>query len=576
MLHNGRRLLKLINNLLDFTKIESGKMELHKEKINIPELLGFYVSTAKSAADSRRLNLIFIDNTEGVTAFVDRDLFEKAVFNLISNSFKFTPSGGTVIVQLDISDGQASVSVKDTGIGIPEEKQNYIFDRFAQLENSPSRKNEGAGIGLSLTKEIIELHGGTISVKSREGKGSVFTLTFPADGIGETGSRQYAAIDRNSEGISSILLAGISETIHSDGPTAQSIIDNTQSILIIEDNRELKDFLKNFLEKEYSIFTAGNGKEGLDMAVLHKPDLILSDVMMPEMDGYEMTRQIRNNIELKGIPIILLTAKADPEMKISGLELGAVDYITKPFNLRELSARIKSQLEMKTLRDEVIIREKKLEESEIRFKEMAELLPVAIINLDLSGKVKYMNRTGLELLGIKDANNITDSEITDFVDASDSEKLKKEMRKALKDKNPDLTGIKMRNKKESGINTLAKITAIIENGAAKGFRLIIIEIKLFLEKAVMPDEDFFKTYGLSERESEVLRNILKGYSNKQLHEKLFISENTVKTHLKAIYQKLGISSREELFSLVKSRISKNASPDSLMISVLNSIITGDE
>ncbi len=619
MLHNGRKLLRLINNLLDFSKIEAGKIIMHKERTDISRLLEYYVSTVKSTAEYRKLSLVFNDNSDGIIAFIDRDLIEKAVFNLISNALKFTPAGGSIIIQLDdaeapfdsaqgaVNNAAAdiersrnaayskcfSITVKDSGIGIPGEKLDLIFERFAQVDSSSSRKYEGTGIGLALTKEIVELHGGKITVKSREGKGSAFTIVLPIEDSEKKDDWTEAAgmVDENINKISPVLLSDISRI---KSPVSvnikEKLTEKQQSILIVEDNIEMMDFLKIFLEKEYNVLMAYNGKEGLEITVSRKPDLILSDVMMPEMDGYEMTREIRNNEELTGIPIIFLTSKAETAMKLEGLELGAIDYIVKPFNLAELSARIKAQLDMKSLRDEAISQKKALEESikkretaernysasENRFQEMAELMPVVIADLDLNGKIRYMNRPGLDLFGIKEKINILGLEIYDFIESSDREKLKKELQRIAKEETLDLIGCKILNHEGSGINTLIKIAPLFEDDKATGCRMTIIEIKSFLEKALMPDEGFFKTYGLSERESEVLRNILKGYSNKQLRERLFISENTVKTHLKAIYQKLGISSREELFNLIKNQISKNVNPDNLMISVLNSIIKSEE
>jgi len=348
MLGNGSRLLKLINNLLDISKIEAGRMSVKKRKTEMAELLQLYVSTVKSGAESRGLHVVFNDNSDGVIAYVDRDLIEKAVFNLISNALKFTPEGGNVIVQLDKAENEFSISVKDTGIGIPEDKLESIFERFGQVDGSSSRKYEGTGIGLAFAKEIVELHDGTISVKSRQGKGSTFTVTLPL------GDECSAALDEEIEDLDEVkpyILADISKEKGSVADTLSG--EKKHTILVVDDTPDMVKFIRSLLEGDYRVITADNGRHGFERALSEKPDLVLSDVMMPEMDGYEMTVKIKASEELQGIPVILLTAKAALEMKIEGLAYGADDYLSKPFNAKELRARIQSQLKMKSLRDDI-------------------------------------------------------------------------------------------------------------------------------------------------------------------------------------------------------------------------------
>lgn len=363
--NNGTRLLKLINNLLDFSKIEAGKMQLRRKRTNISELLSFYTSTIQSAVQSRGLNIIYVDNPEPVIAWVDRDLLENTVFNLLSNSLKFTPVGGTITIQLDRTAEDFTISVSDTGVGIPEEKLQKIFERFSQLDTAPSRKAQGTGIGLAFTKEIVELHGGAITVESRQGKGTTFTMRFPvggdappqaardesdtADGVQEVKAYNLADFSGNA--------AGVSGAEDQPAPTVPVLRDK---ILVVDDNVDMRNFLRSILKNEYTVISAENGKEGLEKAVEYRPDLIISDVMMPEMDGYELTRLIKTIEDLKGIPVILLTAKADVSMKIAGLEYGADDYLAKPFNSKELRARIRSSLEMKKERDGLMSDRKEL------------------------------------------------------------------------------------------------------------------------------------------------------------------------------------------------------------------------
>lgn len=353
--HNSNRLLKLINNLLDFSKIEAGKMTVNKKRTNISELLSFYTSTVDSAVQSRGLNIIFVDNPEPVIAWVDRDLIENTVFNLISNALKFTPVGGSITIQLDRKGETFSISVTDTGIGIPEDKLGTIFERFSQLESSSNKRYQGTGIGLAFTKEIVELHDGKISVRSKPGEGSTFTMVFPV------GTGKDQKIEEIQE-VKSYQLADIAKERFDEKTDMGNVplIARKDKVLIVDDNVDMRNFLRSILKNEYEVISAENGKEGLEKAVETKPDIILSDVMMPEMDGYELTRLLKTIEELKGIPIILLTAKADISMKITGLEYGADDYLAKPFNSKELRARIKASLESKKERDGLVSDKKEL------------------------------------------------------------------------------------------------------------------------------------------------------------------------------------------------------------------------
>ncbi|MCP4132904.1 MAG: AAA family ATPase [bacterium] len=348
MRQNSARLLKLINDLLDFSRIEAGRMSIKREKTDVAKLLEYYVNSIESGADSRKLNIRFNNNCGRVFAQIDRDLMGKALVNLLTNALKFTPAGGSILVELDSKEDRFSISVRDTGIGIPVNKQDIIFERFRQVDSSSSRKYEGSGIGLALTKEIVELHEGAISVESSPGKGSVFLITIPfiySENNPDSLSEEYPDID-------------IIDSLPWEEPV-NSTKDNSgkqENILIVDDNPGMLNFLRNLLEKEYYIETAQNGRKALEKLSreIFRPDLILADVMMPEMDGYEFTRAIRRDPGFEGLPIILLTARAATSMKIEGLKKGANDYIVKPFNPKELMMRIQSQLELKLLRDRLL------------------------------------------------------------------------------------------------------------------------------------------------------------------------------------------------------------------------------
>ena len=394
IMQNGARLLRLINNLLDFSKIEAGRMAAKKQRTDIVKLLEYYTSSVQSGFESKGLQISFTDNSGGLIAFIDRDLMEKAIMNLLSNAFKFTPAGGEIFIQLDkIDAARFAVSVKDTGIGVTSDKLDTIFQRFSQADESTSRKYEGTGIGLSLTREIAELHGGTVTVNSAPGEGSVFTMTLD---IGNTSDEVAEEQTEDLESIAemkSYLLADLRPSFSEEGATATARETNAAGataananaretnatganaatataretnaagataatatarekehrILMVEDNPDMRAYLKMLLEPDYIVHAAANGKEGLERATEVMPALILSDVMMPEMDGLEMTRVLKSDPATRDIPVILLSAKADVLHRIEGLEFGADDYLSKPFHSGELLVRIRNQIESKRL-----------------------------------------------------------------------------------------------------------------------------------------------------------------------------------------------------------------------------------
>ena len=338
MQRNTNRLIKLINDLLDFSKIEARKMELKISNCNISSLLSSCISGIEPAALAKDIDVFFKDNTNGITAPVDPDLLEKAVLNLLSNAMKFNHPKGSIMVNLAQEKNYLEITVKNTGIGIPEDKQNFIFERFSQVDSSSTRKYEGTGIGLALTKEIIQLHRGSISVVSSPGEGAQFTITLPIQFQGD------------------LEAAGTPEIITEPQPDTADKNKAAQTILIVEDNPDMQDFLNSLLQKCHATITAVNGKQALDLLEQNSVDMILADLMMPEMDGYELIQKVRAIKQYQDLPIMILTAKADIPDKIMGFEKGANDYMTKPFSPDELMARIQSQLKFKKLREQYIAR----------------------------------------------------------------------------------------------------------------------------------------------------------------------------------------------------------------------------
>ena len=369
LLQNGLRLFRLINNLLDFTRIEAGRMSAKKQRTDMGRLLEYYKRSVYAGAEARGLCVVFKDHTGGCVAYIDQDLMEKAVMNLLSNAFKFTPAGGEIIVRLDkVDEGSCAISVQDTGIGVPADMLETIFKRFSQVDESASRKYEGTGIGLSLTREIAELHGGAVTVESQPGQGSLFTLTFQIGQADDETSEPEEEFDPENAQMRSYHLADLTREAPGSEERApagrESLAEvakdeardrdgNEPRLLIVEDNRDMRSFLRTLLESNYIVETAANGKEGLARIREATPDLILSDVMMPEMDGYELTQKLKSASETRDIPVVLLSARADAIHRIEGLEFGADDYLSKPFNSIELLARIRNQLTSKRLEREL-------------------------------------------------------------------------------------------------------------------------------------------------------------------------------------------------------------------------------
>lgn len=592
MMHNGSKLLKLINDLLDFTKIESGKMKIRNQRTDITGLLRFYISIIRTYASDKKVYVVFNDNTihphkknGRVITCIDKALLDKAVFNLLSNALKFTREGGSIILQLDRKENDFSISVKDTGIGIPADKLSFVFDRFSQVDGSSSRHYGGTGIGLSLTKEIIELLGGKIEVISKLGEGSIFTITLPIRETEDTNQDE----DDKAERIHT-LKTGFSDDFQTDrrnflkshtenNAAKDNRADNVnkKKILIVEDSIDMQKYLASVLGDNYNLVVSNNGAEGLEKAKITKPDLILADVMMPEMDGYTMTGLIKSDKSLRGVPVIMLTAKADIFMKLEGFEKGADDYIIKPFSAKELKARIKSHLLAKEMtdriirqRDEILAQKNSLEkaiiekntaytlltESEARYHALIEDLPAGVVEFDRNTYITYINPAGRELFQLGEKDTAKRLKITDFIRPASVERFNAEMKDIEESHKAKMIEFQFFNKDDGDFMVLLKAVPIFQGSKTAGIRAIIIEIKTHLNIAFLPDESFYQKYRISRREKEVFLNLIKGFKNKDICDNLYISERTVKMHITNILQKTGCGNRSELFGLVRTEMNR--------------------
>lgn len=391
---NGRRLHKMINNLLDLSKLESEQFKVVRRPTRVEKLVLDLVTGARPMAERKGVELEFRGEDPDREIAIDPDAIEKVVINLIGNALKFTDPGGRIDVTIEAEGDGVGIAVKDSGIGIPPEKLDSIFDRFAQVDSSATRSYEGTGIGLSLAQEMVQLHEGRIWAESEgEGHGTTMRVWLPTglsdlaieeDVLADDEGRQLNAraslealgTDFNLEGedddaddghdldqiARQLERAGDAEVDPEDealglvgGPAAE--------ILITEDNPDMRNLLKTLIGRKYRVRTARNGREALERIAERKPDLILSDVMMPEMDGTELCRRVKGDPETSTIPIVLVTSKAESEMKVEGLELGADDYVTKPFHPRELLARVGSLVRSSVLRKELALRNGQLTET---------------------------------------------------------------------------------------------------------------------------------------------------------------------------------------------------------------------
>lgn len=365
MMHrNAQRLLNLINQLLDLSKIETGSMKLETKPLDLNFFLKNLVLSFTSLAERRQIKYHFKHSSGNPVAYIDPDKLEKILFNLLSNAFKFTPEMGEISVTAQLkplinksrsspsSDKGAAtapklleITVQDSGKGIPTDQLDKIFDRFYQIDTTHTREQEGSGIGLSLAKELVELHHGEIIVESQIDQGSCFTVNLPiliADY--EEMAISNNALDNGEKCINSFDWEG-KDWIKSLASVGIDTDPDATLVLIIEDNADVRFFIRENLRPIYQVMEAADGEEGYSMAVETIPDLILSDVMMPKLDGVALCRKLKTNEKTAHVPLILLTAKASGGDKIEGLETGADDYLIKPFDAAELLVRIKNLIE---------------------------------------------------------------------------------------------------------------------------------------------------------------------------------------------------------------------------------------
>jgi signal transduction histidine kinase len=379
---NGARLLRLVNTLLDFSRLEAGRVQAVYLATDLARFTSELASVFRSATDKAGLRLIVDCPDLGEPVYVDRDMWEKVVLNLISNAFKFTFEGEIAVTLHRVGD-MAELRIRDTGVGIPAEAIPKLFERFHRVPNMPSRTHEGSGIGLALVHELVKLHSGSVRTESIVGQGSTFVVSIPfgqshlaAGQMGGSRSLSSTAVGAKpfveealrwlpDSAAGSDQIFSVHDSVHDEllpvpcPPASQGAV--RPRVIIADDNADMRQYLSRLLSEQYEVETVADGQAALQAAHKNPPDLIVSDVMMPILDGFELLKLLRGEEETRTIPVVLLSARAGEESRVEGIEAGADDYLIKPFSARELLARVSGRLEIARLQRD---RETQLRESQ--------------------------------------------------------------------------------------------------------------------------------------------------------------------------------------------------------------------
>jgi signal transduction histidine kinase len=353
---NARLLLKQVNDLLDVSKLEAGRMALNCTEVDFAQLVRLTAANFDGLAQEKQIRFT-VDAPISLLAQIDASKVQRILLNLLSNAFKFTPNGGTIRCTLAESTpepdsiNRAILSVQDSGSGVPVELREAIFERFSQGEGGTTRRFGGTGLGLAIAKEFVELQGGKIAVGDAPEGGAQFTVELPLKVV-SNGIRLLAGTVEPEQSVE--MVTSIVEELRAISPSQTpmpTLIDGKPLVLVVEDNLEMNQFITTTLAADYCTATATNGQEGLEQAMALHPDLILTDVMMPYLSGNQLVQQLRTYPELDTIPIVMLTAKADDELRVQLLREGAQDYLMKPFSVEELKARVGNLIAIKRVRD---------------------------------------------------------------------------------------------------------------------------------------------------------------------------------------------------------------------------------
>jgi PAS domain S-box-containing protein len=411
---NSVRLLKLVNTLLDFSRIEAGRIEASYEQLDLARLTAELASLFRSAIEHAGMQLVVNCPPLSGTVYVDREMWEKIVLNLLSNAFKFTFEG-EISVSLKERASSAELTIRDTGTGIPTQELPRLFERFHRVKDARSRSYEGSGIGLALVQELVKLHGGFVQVESEIGWGSSFTVSVPL-GLAHLppdrirASRTLASTSLQPKAYIEELLRWLPEahTEDIDGDNlflqetampARPLAPPQESphILLADDNADMRGYVRRLLASTgYEVETVGDGLTALRAARERKPDLVVTDVMMPELDGYGLLKRLRADPDLRHVPVIFLSARAGEDARIEGMHAGADDYLIKPFGARELLARVDAHLRLARLRQEAT---QSLLYSAAQFETLLSKAPLGVYLVDADLRIRHVNPTALFTFG---------------------------------------------------------------------------------------------------------------------------------------------------------------------------------
>jgi PAS domain S-box-containing protein len=435
---NALRLLKLVNTLLDFSRIEAGRIDASYEATDLSICTAELTSAFCSAVEKGGLWLKIDCPPMPEPVYIDREMWEKVVLNLLSNSFKHTFAGG-IHVSLKWCGDHVELSVMDSGVVIPDAELPSLFDRFRRVKGAKSRSHEGMGIGLALVQELVRLHGGTVRVESQEGKGSTFTVTvktgqahLPAERLGTqrlqtlSATHAVAFLGEALHWASDISAASTRPLSPVESPDILHPLEGAEvpsversRILWADDNADMRDYVSRLLRTRYDVTEVSDGTTALATALATTPDLILTDIMMPGFDGFALLRELRTNERTLSIPVILLSARAGEESAVEGLEVGADDYLIKPFSARELLARVETHLKMGKLRRAwALVLERRVQElaeanrdlheqiqvrvqAEDAFQQIMDSSPDVICTFDAEGRFLQVNRACEVLWGYR-------------------------------------------------------------------------------------------------------------------------------------------------------------------------------
>jgi signal transduction histidine kinase len=413
MQRNGGRLLRLVNTLLDFSRIEAGRVDAVYEPVDLGTFTAELASVFRSAIERAGLALVVDCAPLRAPVHVDRDMWEKIVLNLLSNALKFTFEG-RITVRLRAGDGTAVLEVEDTGVGIAAEELPRVFERFHRVRDTRARTHEGTGIGLALVQELAKLHAGTVSARSVLGAGTTFTVAIPtgtahlpADRIGAARTLPSTATSTAAY-VEEVLrwlpdASADRESLEAEPEAAAAGAERDVRILLADDNADMRDYLRRLLAPHWAVEAVADGREALRAARARPPDLVLADVMMPGLDGFQLLRRLRADPTTSVVPVILLSARAGDEATVEGLRAGADDYLVKPFSARELLARVRAHLALARARAAVAERARATAaEAEAAREQLATVLESitdGFFALDAAWRFTYINRRAAAVFG---------------------------------------------------------------------------------------------------------------------------------------------------------------------------------